>query len=79
LTDGIITTGPYIDTFTGVHWAIVDLGEEYDLSSVRIWHYYGDSRVYKETETKVAGNDEIFRTIDNLEYMETPDGRIIRP
>ena len=79
LTDGIITTSPYINVVSGVHWVILDLGEEYDLSSIRIWHYYGDSRSYYDTETRVAGNDETYRVIDDLEYMETEDGRIIRP
>lgn len=80
LTDGAIISTSYVEPVTtGLHWAVVDLGEEYDLSSIRIWHYYADSRKYKLTETRVAGSDKVYRVVDNLEYMETPDGRIIRP
>lgn len=80
VTDGIVTTTPYIypPTFS-LHWVVVDLGQEYDLSSIRTWHYYNDSRKYKETETRVAGSDKVYRTVDNLTYPETSDGRIIRP
>ncbi len=79
LTDGAVATDSYVSTYTALGWAIVDLGQEYDLSSVRVWHYYSDSRIYDETQTRVASSDKVYTTVDNLEYMETPDGRIIRP
>lgn len=79
LTDGVVTTTPYISTGSGLQWVEIDLGREYDLSSIRIWHYYGDGRTYFNLETRVAGTDEVYRVVDTGDYMQTPDGRIIRP
>ena len=83
LTDNIVTSNPYISGNNSTQgdraWVIIDLGQEYDLDHIRVWHYYLNYRTYYQSETRVAGANEIYRTLDDVEYMETPDGRILRP
>jgi type II secretory pathway pseudopilin PulG len=79
LTDGDINTANYITVgTTGLVWLVLDLGDEYDLSSIRLWHYYNDGRTYHENEVRVAGNDEVYRTVMDIDYAENSYGRIVR-
>ena len=48
LTDGNVQTNNYVSGGVGFGYVILDLGQEYDLSSIRLWHYYGDARTYYE-------------------------------
>lgn len=79
LTDGVITTSPYVSCSAGLMWVRLDLGAEYDLSSIRLWHYYSDGRTYYQNEVRVAGNDLVYTTVLQQEYPGSADGRIIRP
>ncbi len=54
---------------------IIDLGQEYDLEEIAVWHYYGDGRTYKDNITSVAGENGIYRDIHkNNIYTETSNG-----
>lgn len=44
----------YIDTSSGFTWVTLDLGEEYLLNEVKLWHYYPDGRTYKEVLVQVS-------------------------
>lgn len=79
LTNGNVATAEYIEGGIGVSFVMLDLGKEYDLSTIRLWHYYGDGRTYYDNIVKVAGNDELFRVVLDEEYPETSHGKIIRP
>jgi type II secretory pathway pseudopilin PulG len=78
LTDGDINSDNFIDGGVGLVWILLDLGAEYDLSSIRIWHYYANGRTYYNNEVRVAGNDQVFRTVLDADYSENSYGRIIR-
>jgi hypothetical protein len=78
LTDGDINTANYINAGSGLTWIVLDLGAEYDLSSIRFWHYYSDGRTYYENEVRVAGNDEVYRTVMDIDYAENNYGRVVR-
>lgn len=79
LTDGDINTSAYLSSGISNGYIILDLGQEYDLSSIRLWHYYGDGRTYYDNKVKVAGSDEQYRTVMDEEYVETSYGKVIRP
>lgn len=79
LTDGNIDTAAYTGLGNGTHYVLLDLGQEYDLSSIRLWHYYGDGRTYYDNKVKVAGSDEQYRTIMDEQYAENSYGKVIRP
>lgn len=79
LTDGNTATSPWIEGGQGISYIRLDLGQEYDLSSIRIWHYYGDGRTYNANKVMVAGSDEQYRIIMQETYKETSYGKVIRP
>ncbi len=79
LTDGDINTSAYLSSGISNGYIILDLGQEYDLSSIRLWHYYGDGRTYYDNKVKVAGSDEQYRTIMDEQYAENSYGKVIRP
>ena len=79
LTDGNIDTAAYTGLGNGTHYVLLDLGQEYDLSSIRLWHYYGDGRTYYDNIVRVGDTNENYITVLNETYMETSYGRTIRP
>lgn len=79
LTDGNIASASYIEGGQGVTYVMIDLGQEYDLSSIRLWHYYADGRTYYGNKVKVASADQQLRTVMDEQYKETSYGKIIRP
>jgi hypothetical protein len=64
VTDGIKNTNVYADDYpkaSGIQYVQVDLGGNYDLSSVKLWHYYGDGRKYHDVAVQIS-NDPTFAT-----------------
>ena len=83
LTDGNIATANYVEV-KGVTDAYIemDLGAEYEIGEVFVWHYYGDSRTYKKNKivlldsTKTKQNTVFNSDVDG-EYAETSQGNLI--
>jgi len=63
---------------TGNQCVTVDLGAEYDLEEIGVWHYYEDDRTYYENTTSIAGENGLYREIYNGEKAETPNGNHIK-
>ena len=61
ITDGIISTSNYADssTGTGLQWAQLNLGAACNLSDIKVWHYFGDTRKYHDVIVMVS-NDPNF-------------------
>ena len=58
VTDGVIGAGT--DTFAtlaGNH-AVLDLGGQYYLNGLAVWHYFDDARTYRDVVFEVADNPE---------------------
>jgi hypothetical protein len=93
INDGDKNTANYAGIDLGPRWVQIDLGQNYSLNRVRLWHYFGDGRSYRDvivqlstsadfsTRTTVFNNDA-----DNsagqgaggqAEYAETSAGRDI--
>lgn len=66
----------------GECWQKIDLGKIYELSSLKIWHYYGDGRTYYNTRTEISVDGVNWETIFNSqisgEYQETSSGNEIK-
>ena len=81
LTDGNVATANYVEV-KGVTDAYIemDLGAEYEIGEVFVWHYYGDSRTYKKNKivlldsTKTKQNTVFNSDVDG-EYKETEFGK----
>ena len=76
-TDGDITTfSSTLNNEQGVNKClIVDLGAEYDLDEIAIWHYWADGRTYNNNITSVAGADGVYRTLISPIQAETSQGK----
>ena len=64
---------------------IIDLGAEYPIDYIKIWHYYGDNRTYYHSilsvGTELTPENEPLETIvwengDNEGWVETSAGRV---
>ena len=59
----------------------VDLGDLYEISTIKVWHYYPDGRTYYKTKTEVSDDGKnwysIFDSRIEGEYAETSSGNII--
>jgi uncharacterized lipoprotein YddW (UPF0748 family) len=74
-TDGIVAVGNYADSYTGtgLQWVQVDLGASYSISSVRLWHYFGDSRKYHDVVVQLSDDPE-FKTGVTTVFNNDADG-----
>lgn len=63
LTDGVVTTSPYYSMSPGLQSVTVTLPNVYDISAVKVWHYYGDSRTYYATKTEVSEDGVAWTTV----------------
>jgi hypothetical protein len=64
VTDGIKNTSSYADDYpkySGLQYMQMDLGASYTLSDIKLWHYFGDGRKYKDVIVQVS-NDPDFAT-----------------
>ena len=52
-------TADYARGTNGLQWVQVDLGAAYDLNEIQLWHYYGDSRSYRDVVVQLS-NDANF-------------------
>jgi hypothetical protein len=80
LTDGVKATTPYVDGGTGPQYMEVDLGSEYDIGKVIVWHYFSDGRYYKATKTELYSEDRskvatIYDSAHQGVYTETAAGK----
>ena len=63
-TDGSKSTGSFAEDYPnggGLQYMQLDLRAYYDLSNIKLWHYYGDGRKYKDVIVQVS-NDPTFAT-----------------
>lgn len=63
VTDGNKATENYTDSYpdTGLQWIQMDLGDTYDVNCVKLWHYFGDARKYKDVVIQIS-EDPTFAT-----------------
>lgn len=80
ITNGDITSGNYAINSTGLDSVTVDLGSPKDVSSIIVWHYYADSRIYNATKTDVSVDNTtwtaVFDSANTGTYIEKPEGRV---
>jgi hypothetical protein len=85
--------GSFVELGPGPQWVQIDLGGEFNLSAIIVWHYHKQARVYKDVIVEAAGDKEMTGATvlynnddDNTlgkgagkepTYVETNHGRII--
>jgi len=56
VTDGLKDTNTYYDMTTGLQWVQLDLGASYNLSDIKVWHYFADARKYHDVVVRVSNS-----------------------
>ncbi|MGG3926983.1 hypothetical protein ABET51_13380 [Metabacillus fastidiosus] len=57
ITDGQTNdTAQYTGLDKGLQWMQLDLGGIYNIDRVRLWHYFGDHRIYKDVIVQLSNN-----------------------
>ncbi len=82
MTDGLTDSASYAESsVAGLQYVEIDLGQEYEISSVNVFHYYADSRVYVATKTMLYSSNRtisttIFDSAWSGTYAESVSGKI---
>lgn len=84
VTDGDKTLSAYCQPVAGDNGlcnVVVDLGELVEIDKIKVWHYYGPDRIYKQTKTEVSADGVNWNTVFDSEvdgeYVETAAGKEI--
>ena len=60
---------------------IIDLGQVFEIETIKIWHYWGDSRTYHNVKTEISEDKVNWKTVFDSsvsgEYAETSAGLTI--
>jgi uncharacterized protein YjdB len=70
--DGIKTTENYADASTGLQWLQADLGASYDVSYIKLYHYFSGSRKYHDVIVQLSDDPE-FKTGVTTVYNNDKD------
>jgi uncharacterized protein YjdB len=73
ITDGNKATENYADSYpeTGLQWVQVDLGDSCDLSSIKLWHYFGDSRKYHDVVVRLSDDPTFAKGVTTVYNNDT--------
>jgi hypothetical protein len=80
ITDNSTAFNPYASCNAGSgQWVEIDLGAEYEISYIRVWHYHGDPRTYYQSRTTLYNSDrsyeyDVFNSDHTSTYQETAAG-----
>ena len=81
VTDGNTTSANYFGLAgSNDSYVEIDLGSEYIISKVEVWHYYSDGRIYNDQKTELLTSDKktnsvIYTSSENGTYAETSSGK----
>lgn len=72
----------YVDIGVGPAWIQVDLGQQYTLDYIRVWHYYSGGRTYHNVKTQVSADGinwtTVFDSDSDGEYAESMAGHTVQ-
>ena len=55
VTNGDTNTANYASMWAaGAQWTKIDLGASYNITKVKVWHYYGDGRTYRDVIVQLS-------------------------
>lgn len=69
--DGKMEAAEYTSLDAGLQWVQIDLGGNYDISGIRLWHYFGDDRIYKDVIVQVSDDVEFKNSVKTLFNNDT--------
>lgn len=60
------TDGSFVEFGPGVQWVQIDLGAEFPLSAVAVWHFHAQARVYHDVVVQVSSDPEFKEGVQTL-------------
>lgn len=77
LIDGNTKSDPYFSGGSGTQWVQLELAEDACIDEIKIWHFYTDSRKYKDVKLECSYDGIVWDTIYNNEtpYQEKSSGK----
>jgi hypothetical protein len=58
--------GSYVELGPGVQWVQIDLGKEYALYAIAVWHFHANARVYHDVVVQVADDADFIKNVRTL-------------
>ncbi|PEU16775.1 MULTISPECIES: hypothetical protein [unclassified Bacillus (in: firmicutes)] len=80
ITDGNLDLANAISpSSTGLCYVQVDLGNQYDIEEIKVWHSFADDRLYHESKLEISDDGKNWYTVHDSsfdgEYIETSQGK----
>jgi peptidoglycan/xylan/chitin deacetylase (PgdA/CDA1 family) len=54
VVDGLIDSAKFASLESGLQWIQLDLGENFDINAIKLWHYFDDNRIYKDVIVQIS-------------------------
>lgn len=58
--------GRYVELGPGTQWVQLDLGAQYAIYAIVVWHYHNNARVYKDVVVQVADDADFIKNVRTL-------------
>jgi hypothetical protein len=60
------TDGSYVEFGPGKQWVQIDLGKEYDIYAVVVWHFHSEARVYRGVVVQVSDDPDFIKGVQTI-------------
>lgn len=70
-TDGLLDAALVTGAGSGTQWVQYDLGQTYDVNGVKIWHYTGDDRSYRDVIVQVSNSADFTTAVTTVFNNDT--------
>ncbi len=75
ITDGDKDTDNFSDSYPndGIQWIILDLGSEKTIDRIKLWHYFGDGRMYRDVIIQLSNQADFLSGVTTI-FNNDSDG-----
>lgn len=71
-TDGYtLNSSAFASTGAGAEWMQIDLGANYNLEEIKLWHFYADARTYRDVIVQISGDPDFAVTCKTIFNNDT--------
>ncbi len=60
------TEGNWVELGPGLQWVQIDLGRQYEIHAIVVWHHHGDPRVYHDVIVQVADDPDFISNVTTI-------------
>lgn len=78
MTDGDKNTYNYQGVHEGLQWVQIDLGQIHTINMIKIWHYFGDGRKYRDVIVRASNSSNFSSGVVTLFNNDNGFFRLLR-